>query len=116
MCTLFSIFSRQPYKFKPIIKFVFWYPIEQRFVPACSIAWEKNYFCSHFCDFQTQIRDSPLNIPLYRPLLQPPNFVALQCIDTGAFWILEYRTEQCTHCALWPKSVKVGGARNRVFL
>ena len=46
-----------------------------------------------FVIFKLWLRDIPLNISLHGPLLQPPNFVALQCIDTGAFWIQGYRTE-----------------------
>ena len=41
------------------------------------------------------------------PLLQPPNFVALQCIDTGPFWIQGHRNEQSTHCALGRNSIDI---------
>ena len=79
MCTLFSIFSLQPNKLRPILIFVLRYPIPHIFVPSCSIAWNRH------CVY-----------------LQLPNFVALQqCIDTGLFWIQGYRTEKCTHCTLY---------------
>ena len=44
---------------------------------------------------------------LNMPLPQPPNLVALQCIDTGPFWIRGHRTELNTFCALGQNSINI---------
>ena len=76
MCCLGSMISSQPNKLRPVLKFVFWYPIQHIFVLACPIARKRYNF---LCELQTLNRwfsqkYTPLstwgqhNIPLYPKL------------------------------------------------
>ena len=55
-------------------------------------------------------------MPLYLPIVQPSNFAAaLQCIDTGPFWIQGHHTVQSTHVCTTPQVVAMDACRSNLI-